>query len=99
MKSVRDNPISRSITTDILILLGVAAGVLLIPLMAMQFTAEVDWTLFDFVAAAALIVGIGTLYVFGARMVRTTRQRLVLGASLGLLLLVIWAELAVGIFH
>jgi hypothetical protein len=32
---------------------------LLIPLIAMQFTNEVNWTLFDFVVAGVLLLGTG----------------------------------------
>jgi len=37
------------------------AFLLLIPLIAMKFTNEVSWTLFDFVIAAVLLFGTGFL--------------------------------------
>ena len=39
----------------------VTTSVLLVPLVAMQFTAEVDWSPFDFAFAAALVGGTGLL--------------------------------------
>ena len=44
----------------IVILLAISM-LLLIPLIAMQFTDEVNWTLFDFVIAGALLFGTGLL--------------------------------------
>lgn len=75
-----------------------AALLLLIPLVAMQFTDEVAWTLSDFIAAGVLLVCTGLSYVVGASMVRTPRNRALLGAALGAALLIVWAELAVGVF-
>jgi hypothetical protein len=70
---------------------------LLVPLVAMQFTNQVVWTFFDFVAAAVLLGGTGSAFVLLARKVRTARSRTILGMVLAALLLSVWAELAVGI--
>jgi hypothetical protein len=43
------------------------ACVLLVPLVAMQITDEVDWTLADFVLAGALLGGSGLLLELAAR--------------------------------
>ena len=40
----------------------VTASILMIPLVAMQFSSEVNWTLFDFVFAGGLIFGTGLAY-------------------------------------
>ncbi|MGV7209643.1 hypothetical protein ACLB1G_17500 [Oxalobacteraceae bacterium A2-2] len=73
-------------------------AILLLPLAAMQFTREVDWQANDFVAAAVLLGGAGTVYVLAARLLRTGRQRLLAAALCALALLLAWAELAVGVF-
>ena len=75
------------------------ACLLLVPLIAMQFTREVNWTLFDFIVAACLLAGTGITYVLVASRLVTRRDRTLAGAVLGGALLVVWAELAVGIFH
>ena len=79
------------------VLLG-AALILLIPAVAMQFTSEVNWGLGDFIAAAVLLVGTGSAYVLVASKMASTRSRVMAGAALGFMFLLIWAELAVGIF-
>ena len=64
----------------------------------MQFTDEVAWTASDFVAAAILLSGAGLLYGLSARLVRTTGQRVAVGLGVAGLLILVWAELAVGLF-
>ncbi|MBT8281696.1 MAG: hypothetical protein KJO16_08970, partial [Muriicola sp.] len=52
-----------------LILLG-AASVLLIPLIAMQFTSEVNWTAGDFLVAGILLLSTAFLLEFSWRKLR-----------------------------
>ena len=80
------------------IILSVVAMLLLIPLIAMQFTDEVNWTLFDFVIAAVLLFSTGLAIDFVLRKVKNAKYRIALSLSILLMLLLIWAELAVGIF-
>jgi hypothetical protein len=79
------------------VLLGTGA-VLLVPLVAMRFTREVDWGPLDFVVAGILLAGIGSVYVLLTRKLRTAPQRRLVGGGLLLTLMLVWAELAVGIF-
>ncbi|MVM30289.1 hypothetical protein GO755_09610 [Spirosoma sp. HMF4905] len=79
------------------ILLAVAA-LLFIPFIAMQFTNEVNWTLFDFVVAGVLLFGTGLLIELVLRMATTVKYRIALCAVILVALLLIWVELAVGIF-
>ena len=79
------------------ILLAVAF-ILLIPLTAMQFTDEVNWSLFDFVVAGVLLLGTGLLCEFVMRKVKNKDYRLGILAVILVALFLIWAELAVGIF-
>ena len=90
-------PAGQPVARNVLRVLSGTAALLLVPLLAMQFTREVNWDLADFLAAAVLLAGTGLAYVFLAPMVRTPRRRTLLGAGLGLALLLVWAELAVGI--
>ena len=78
------------------VLVGTAA-ILMVPALAMRFTREVNWGPFDFVVAGILLAGIGSLYVLMTRKLRTVQQRRAIGGGLLLTLLLIWAELAVGI--
>lgn len=73
------------------------AMVLLLPLIAMQFTNEVNWSLGDFVIIGTLLFGSGSLFVYVAR-VTPRKYRLVIGALFVAIVLWIWAELAVGVF-
>ena len=74
------------------------ALLLLIPLIAMQFTDEVNWSFFDFVVAAVLLLGTGLALELVTRKVKNKDYRLGLVAAIVLALFLIWAELAVGIF-
>jgi hypothetical protein len=87
-------PLYKSI---LFVVLG-AAAVLMVPLIAMQFTQEVMWTPMDFVAAAVLLIGAGLMYVLPARLLGTKGARIGLGVVVAILFLLLWAELAVGIF-
>ena len=71
---------------------------LLIPLIAMQFTDEVNWTLSDFVVAGALLLGTGLMCELVIRKVKKIEYRIGICVALLVVLLLIWAELAVGIF-
>jgi hypothetical protein len=79
-----------------LVLLGTAA-ILALPLLGMQFSAEVNWSAADFALMGALLIGTGCLLALVARNVATPRYRMLAGAGLVLALLLVWAELAVGV--
>lgn len=80
-----------------LILLSVAI-ILLIPVIAMQFTDEVNWTLLDFVVAAVLLFSTGLMCELTLRKIKKTKYRIAICLALLLSFILIWAELAVGIF-
>jgi len=80
------------------IILTAVLTLLLIPLIAMQFTDEVNWTLSDFVVAGGLLLGTGLMCELVIRKVKNTKYRIAICVGLLLALLLIWAELAVGIF-
>lgn len=85
-------------TKRLTIILSIATILLLTPLIAMQFTKEVDWKLFDFIVMGVLLYGFGLVIEFVLRKIKTTRTRIILVAGLLIAFLLIWAELAVGIF-
>ena len=72
--------------------------ILLIPLIAMQFTDDVNWTLSDFFIAGVLLLGIGLMCELALRKINNTKYRIAICVALLVVLLLIWAELAVGIF-
>lgn len=74
------------------------ALILLIPLVAMQFTNEVNWTFFDFVAAAVLLLGTGLTIELAIRTIKNKNYQIALIVAILFLLFLVWAELAVGIF-
>jgi hypothetical protein len=69
---------------------------LLIPLVAMQFTDEVNWTLSDFVVMGTLLFVVGLLIELAIRKAGKYRAIAIMAIVLGFLWL--WAELAVGVF-
>ena len=79
------------------VLLGTGL-ILLIPLALMLVTGEMNWGPGDFVAAGVLLAGTGSAFVLLTRKLTSTRSRLGIGALLGFLFLLVWAELAVGLF-
>ncbi|MHA6332745.1 hypothetical protein ACXYL9_03590 [Qipengyuania sp. CAU 1752] len=68
------------------------------PLVAMQFTSEVVWKLGDFLVFAFMFAGLGLLLEGAARIGRNAAMRAWLMAGAVAIFLVIWAELAVGLF-
>jgi len=75
---------------------GTAALVLLLPLVAMQFTGEVNWTQGDFVFAALLIGVVGLMFELTVRASSNIAYRGGVAAALTASFLTIWANGAVG---
>ncbi|WP_337873530.1 hypothetical protein [Ignavibacterium sp.] len=79
------------------IIIVTASFLLAIPVIAMQFTNEVDWNLFDFVIMGALLFGTGLSIDFILRKVKTVKNKIIICGVIIILFFLIWAELAVGI--
>lgn len=75
-----------------------AGTLLLIPFIAMRFTNDVKWTLLDFLVAGILFFGTGFILEFILRKIKDIRYRIIFSVILFVLLFLIWAELAVGVF-
>lgn len=74
-----------------------AALVLLVPLVAMQFTDEVNWNVGDFLFAGALLIGVGVPFELAVRKRRDSAYRLGVGLALAAAFLLVWLTGAVGI--
>lgn len=75
-----------------------AALLLVIPLIAMRFSAEVNWGAGDFLVAGALLALLGLAIDLALRIPAARRAR---GGAITLavaVFLLVWAELAVGVF-
>ncbi len=71
--------------------------ILSLPLVAMQFTDEVNWGLFDFVVAGLLVFGAGLSYELMKKRFASSMYRVALGIAIGTALILVWVNLAVGI--
>lgn len=82
-----------------LLAIGISLSLLLIPLIAMQFSNEVSWSVYDFLIMGTLLslvgLGVSTAWRFGKK----NAARVLYIAAILFLFLLIWAELAVGIFN
>jgi hypothetical protein len=74
------------------------AILLLIPLVAMQFTNEVNWDAADFIVMGGLLLGTGLMCELVIRKVKKTSYRVAICVAIVVALVLVWMELAVGIF-
>lgn len=75
----------------------IVAALLLTPLIAMQFTSEVNWTASDFVFAAILIGGSALAYEIAVLTTASHAYRGGIALSLAAAFLLVWINGAVGI--
>jgi hypothetical protein len=80
----------------LLVWAAVVGCILMIPLVAMQFTTEVNWTFGDFMAMGILLYGCACIYEFIA-MQGGVMYRVAVGIGVVTAFLLIWINLAVGI--
>lgn len=71
---------------------------LLIPLIAMQFTQEVNWSPADFLVMGVLLFSTVLMIELVLIKIKSKQHRLILCVVVLLSLLLVWAELAVGLF-
>ena len=84
--------ISRKIVSRLVL---VTAAILLIPLIAMQFTNEVSWQIGDFILAAILLFSFGYLYVILTKNINSPINKALIGIVILVLLAIVWAVIAV----
>ncbi len=76
---------------------GTAALILLLPLLAMQFTEEAAWDLADFAIFGAMLVGACGTYELAARVTGNNAYRAAVGVALAAAFILVWLSLGVGI--
>jgi hypothetical protein len=76
---------------------GLLALLLLLPLVAMQFTDEVNWDAADFLVMGVLLASVGLAFELAARMSGDAAYRAAAGLAIVAAFLLIWVNLAVGI--
>ena len=85
----RDNPLR-------IVVWATAAFALLLPLIAMQFTSEVDWDFTDFSVFGVMLFVVCGTYEFVTRLTGSRAYRLAVGIALIGAFLLTWINLAVG---
>ena len=83
---------------EILNILVIVFGLLLIPLIAIQLTSEVNWKILDFLVMFFLLFITGVIIKMVSKSIKIKSQRILIVSIISILFLLIWAELAVGIF-
>ena len=81
-----------------IVLLILVLGILLLPIIAMQFTDKINWDIFDFTLMGMLLFGTVSLCELILRKVKKPGYRILFCAIILILFFLIWAELAVGLF-
>lgn len=81
---------------SLLTVLLVPVFILLIPLVAMLFTAEMAWGAGDFLIAWVLMAGVGFAYKLVTSRAGSVAYRVATALALGALFMLIWINLAVG---
>lgn len=74
-----------------------AAALLLLPLVAMQFTQEVNWTLADFLVFGTMLVIACGAYELATRASGNKAYRIAAGVAVATAFILVWVNLAVGI--
>ena len=87
-----------TISTRQTIILSSILVLLAIPFIAMQFSPDVQWSLFDFVVAGGSLLALGFSIDFALRKVKTLSKRVIAITIFVAIFLLVWAELAVGVF-
>ena len=76
---------------------GAAAIMLLLPLIAMQFTDEVNWDLIDFIIFGAMLLAAGGALELASRMMSNKVYRAAVAVAVIAAFILIWVNGAVGI--
>lgn len=75
-----------------------SGALLLVPFIGSQFSQEVQWSGFDYMVAAILLGGTSFVLDFVLAKAKNKQTRWAWGILVLLALVLVWAELAVGVF-
>ena len=95
MKTIRR--VRRSVRRQMIYVAIATASILLVPLVAMQFSDEVNWDPADFLVMAVLLLGAGTAFVWMTRAARSFAFRSAVAVAVFTGVLLTWVNLAVGV--
>jgi hypothetical protein len=87
----------KSLSRSLFWVAAITVILLSVPLIAMQFTNEVNWSVTDFIIMGILIFGTGFSYVLLTRSASNIIYRAAIALAIGTTFLLIWANLGVGL--
>lgn len=76
----------------------IVLAILVIPIIAMQFSTEINWASSDFIIAGVLLFCTGFICEYILRKVKKKENQAALCIAIILILVLTWVELAVGVF-
>tara|TARA_X000001036_G_scaffold248907_1_gene231941 strand:- start:103 stop:375 length:273 start_codon:yes stop_codon:yes gene_type:complete len=79
-------------------ILPIVGLLLLIPLIAMQLTDEVNWSFFDFVIMGVMLSITGLAIGIIIKKIKYSKYRNIFITIIIIIFILIWAELGVGLF-
>lgn len=79
-------------------ILMIVTGMLLIPMIAMQFTEEVNWGMADFLIGGFTLLFAGMGIDYFLREIKNPKLKIIFILLVVMFILLLWAELAVGVF-
>jgi len=85
--------------TQKIIIVGVILLLCILAIEMLDGTSDIHWTLFDFLLAFALLAAAGLTIEAVIRKIKSPINRRISIAFIVLLLVLLWAELAVGVFN
>jgi hypothetical protein len=75
----------------------VTVAILMVPLVAMQFSDHVNWSVLDFLLMGSLIFGTGVLFVLVMRLSSNIVYKVAMGLAIGATFFMVSVNLAVGL--
>ncbi len=80
----------------VLIIVGL---LLLIPFIGMQLTIEINWSIIDFIIMSLLLIFFGSLIRLALKRIQTLKKRIFVILFIIVSFLLLWFQLAVGLFY